>query len=78
MSKFVVFNFEDYSSLVKFNEDVSVQDIHCKIQELTENGTLQDMDYDETIEEVLSHLNVVDYEFIDVASIDMVSACEMY
>ena len=78
MSKFVVFNFEDYTSLVKFNENVSVQDIYCKTQELTENGTLQDMDYDESIEEVLSHLNVVDYEFIDVVSVDMVSASGMY
>ena len=77
MSRFVCFNFEDYTSLVKFDENVSVQDIYNRISELSEDGTLQDMDYDEIIEAVLEDMNIVNYEFVDVASIDMITACEM-
>ena len=77
MESYICFQFECENILVKFTEPVSVDTIFQRTAELTENGTLQDMDYQETIEAVLEDMNISKYEFIDIRTVDMVYACEM-
>ena len=77
MESYICFQFECENILVKFTEPVSADTIFQRTAELTENGTLQDMDYRETIEAVLEDMSISKYEFIDIRTVDMVYACEM-
>ena len=77
MESYICFHFECENILVKFTETVSADAIFQRTAELTEDGTLQDMDYQETIEAVLEDMNISNYEFIDIRTVDMEYAYEM-
>ena len=71
MEKFVNFMFDCETILVKFNSNISCDEVIKKAYDMAIDKKLDDMDYEDVVKTVLDEMKISDYEIMDVRSIDM-------